>query len=180
MIKIIGGVLSCFFISFICTSAVQAASSYYGGFFALQQYDRPDLENPVVTQVVYGRMGSHLSEWAAFEGRLGFGVSDEKTKIKDRDNQVRADNVVGLYLKLYPHWIGALGAYGLLGYSRVTTTETRLEWFPRATISSSLTLGVGFDWFLLDKLALNGELCLLANDDDASINALQIGLTQYF
>jgi hypothetical protein len=176
-----GGVLSGFFLCLLMLSSMApAASSYYGGFFALQQYDRPDLENTVTTQVAYGRLGSHLSEWAAFEGRIGFGLTEESVAINGRDNQVRADNAVGIYLKLYPHWFGVLGPYALVGYSRIATTETRVDWFPRSLVANSLSLGAGADWFLRDRLALNVEWSLLADDADITINALQLGLTQYF
>lgn len=158
----------------------EAGSSYYGGFYSFQSYDRPELASPVDTQVVYGRLGSHLSEWAAFEGRIGFGLTSSDAQINGRKNEVKQDNVIGLYLKLYPHWFGAFGPYALVGYSRIKTTETRIDWFPRALNANSLALGVGGDWFLRDKLAVTAEWALLADDDDITISALEFGLTQYF
>ncbi|MBB5022260.1 outer membrane beta-barrel protein [Desulfurispira natronophila] len=166
-------------------------SRYFGGQFAMLDYDISGANESYEPTALVARMGLFVQDNVAIEGRIGTGLSSDKKyyTYNDADEEVAVelDSLLGLFVIAHMPLEGTGSFYGALGLSRVrTSVEEDDYWYSNYfgdmhfndtyTVSDTgLSYGVGFEWHMSDVSALNIEYMMYVNESDYSVAALSVG-----
>ncbi len=161
------------------TAGRRLAERTYGCFGQVDE-DDIDLE-PTVGMFRIGSMGEN---GVGFEGRIGMGLSDDDISefdpfLGDISLELEVDTVLGIYL-VEQTTIGAASVYGIIGFTKVDfTVDVDLGILGSDSESddeSDLSYGIGANFEISDKAAINIEFMQYLDKDDFEASALSVGI----
>lgn len=169
--------------SLLGTNAVAANGdeTYFGFQYAQVEEDDLDLEP---TAAVF-RIGSMGDNGVGFEGRIGFGLSDDDVSetvpiFGDISAELDIDTILGIYLVGQANTGGAVSVYGIIGFTVVDyTIDVDLGILGSESDSddeSDLSYGFGANFDVSDKVSLNIEYMQYLDKDDIDASAISVGL----
>lgn len=148
---------------------VLAAGDVYGGVMLSEVTH--DYNNGSADPVaVVGRLGKTISQNVAIEGRLGFGLED--------DRGVDVGHLLGGYVKGSLPVNRSVAFYGILGLTNLKTTY-KCNGCSSDT-ETDLSYGLGVDFALDSKMGINLEWAHLVDGPGYDAEALSLGLTFKF
>jgi OOP family OmpA-OmpF porin len=166
-------------LSFACASAQQIPPGLYAGAnFSLIDYNETGL--PTYDPTALGlKLGSQISRNIAIEGRLGIPMSSGTVYIGGVPDSVDI-GYFGVYGKGMIPLSPSFTLYGLLGLTRGKATYSQNSIAYATNSTSSVSYGVGGEFWLSRNVALNVEWARLFRSSFYGANALSFGVDFHF
>lgn len=154
--------------------------NYFGAQYAMGEYDEAGFPVANPTAVVL-RGGTFINKNFSVEGRFGFGLGDGSVTYSGVPVDLAVDSLFGAYALGHLPINKVMSIYGAIGYTSGELTAT----VPGTTIAvtesdSGMSFGLGADFNVSEKMAINVEYMNYLNETGYTFSALAVGLTGSF
>ena len=164
------------------TNATEAGKSYAGAQYSFITYTENDIPDFNPTALVF-RGGYKLNKNFAIEARFGFGLGSDSQTISGINLDLEIDNLYGAYAVGYLPVSEKLDVYGIFGVTKGKLTATASLGSLSASVTgddSDISYGVGVDFNVTPKIAINLEYISYFSKSDFDASALSIGANYNF
>ncbi len=159
------------------SSVASAASDYYAGAnYAKTTYTEAGFQDVEPTALI-GRLGYLANKNFAIEGRLGVGLSDDSLLVTGQPLSLEIDSMIALLGLLRAPLSSNAVVYGFAGFSRIElSTSNALFESSNSGSESGFSLGIGADYALTQKIAINAEYASYLDKSTFELDALSVGV----
>jgi outer membrane immunogenic protein len=159
--------------------AFDTGNGYVGAQYAMFTYSESGIPDYDLTGLIV-RGGYFFNKNFSLEGRLGFGIGDDTQNVFGFDATLELDNMYGIYGVGHLPVSQRVDLYGVIGYSNGEATVT-VTGFPGSVSDdeSDLSLGIGADFLVTDKVSLNIEYMSYITKSEFDLDALSLGVNFY-
>ncbi len=177
----------CGFVALCGWSANVSAGTWFVGMQTVNvAYEQPG-SGQLGMRMGFGRIGYHINDIFAVEGRLGLGLTGDKFAALNNGSVVSAsidlDSITGAYVSAtYPPLrfmnVNAINVTALAGLVVVDRTISGSSVLVNQSpeTGGGMSYGVGVDLELTELSALNAEYISYYNADDVTISGYSFGL----
>ena len=150
----------------VCAAPVMADRAMYagGGLGMAELGDDNDVTMP------YGRFGMYINENFSGEVRAGFGLDDDGVEL---------DSLLGGYVRGGLALSDVFFPYAIVGLTRADYSYDNGA-FSDSDDEMGLSMGIGADFNINERLEINAEYMNYIDDDDVELDALGVGLAVNF
>lgn len=133
--------------------------------------------------LVYFRMGGHLNEYIAVEGRAGFGVQDDSISGNGAEVAIEIQRLMGVYVRAGLPNPTPIYPYAILGYTGLKSEINASSGSSSLSMSGNdddVSYGLGANLIINENIDANAEYLVLYEDSDVEISSFNVGLTFKF
>ena len=149
----------------VAMPAVADPAMYAGGGLGMAEIGN---DNDVT--MPYGRLGMYINQNFSGEVRAGFGLDDDGVEL---------DSMLGAYVRGGIPMSSVFFPYAIVGLTRADFSYDNGP-FSGDDDEIGLSMGVGADFRIDQRMAINAEYMSYLDDDDADLDALSVGLAVNF
>jgi hypothetical protein len=163
-----------------CVSFAQSSSygevSYISG-----RYSEPSISaNPTSLRLIYGMKSS---ESLSYEAMLSLGMATGTGQYKTVNYGIKENSIFGVYAKGITKLGESVQAFGRLGYTSTSLTDTATGpggSFQQTTSGGSLSYGAGLNFSIDTTSSVNVDYMAYYNRNGINVNGLGIGYQRSF
>jgi len=159
-------------LAILSISATASAETYLGADYALVDVDNTNLGAIIL------KAGYQFNNWAAFEGRTGFGVRDKSINIDGLDIDVELNNLYGGYFVVRLLQNTNAYPYLIAGYTKAEVEASSSLYSVSVTEDESdFSFGVGANFELSESILGNFEFMRYLDKNESEVNGISLGVT---
>lgn len=168
-------------ISVMClfASDTYAEQNYFGGNIGFVDYSEAGISDDASLTFLGGNIGKEFNDYLSAELRFSFGAGSDSVEALGQEVDVKLNRLYGIYLRGGVSASDSFYPYAVIGFSNAKVTAS-VSGFSASDTGSDSSFGVGAEYRIDEKQALNLEYMSYIDKDGIEISGFSIGFVSYF